>query len=72
MLLADLVVAETPSPRSMLATVVGYALVAVIAYVVLKMFLGTIFWLLRSVLVVALLGGLLLLYLNLKAPDPDD
>lgn len=56
----------------MLASVVGYVLVAVVAYVLLKMVVGTVFWLLRSVLVVALLGGLLLLYLNLKAPDPDD
>jgi uncharacterized membrane protein YdjX (TVP38/TMEM64 family) len=67
--LADWGVAETPGPKSMLATVVGYALVAVVAYVALKMFVGTIFWLFRSVIVVAIIGGLLLLYLNLKAPD---
>lgn len=55
--------------RSALATVVGYILVAIIAYFVLRLFLGTIFWLLRTIIVVVIIGGLFMLYLNLKAPD---
>ena len=52
----------------MLATVVGYVLVAIIAYFVLRIFVGTIFWLLRAVIVVVIIGGLFTLYLSLKTP----
>lgn len=60
--------AQSAGPRSFLATVVGYVLVALIAWVVLGWVLGTIFWLIRTILLVVVIGGLLLLYLNLKAP----
>ena len=52
----------------MLATVVGYILVALIAYFVLRVFLGTIFLLLRTVIVIVVIGGLFTLYLSLKTP----
>jgi hypothetical protein len=51
-----------------LATIVGYVLVAVIAYIVIRMMVGTILWLGRTIMVVVIIGGLLTLYLNLKAP----
>lgn len=57
--------------RSALATVVGWVLLAVIVWVLLRFVLGTVFWILRTVLVVALILGLLWLYLTLKSP-PDD
>ena len=60
--------AESPDARSALATVVGYVLVAIIAYFVLRAFVGTIFWLIRTVVVIVVIGGLFMLYLSLKAP----
>lgn len=51
-----------------MATAVGYVLVAIIVYFVLRAFVGTIFWLIRTVVVVAVIGGLLALYLKLKLP----
>ena len=56
--------------RSVLATVVGWIIVALVAYFVLRMFVGTIFWLIRTVVVVVVIGGLVALYLSLKSP-PD-
>ena len=55
--------------RSVLATIVGYVLVAVVVVVLFNFIIGTIFWLIRTVLIIAVLVGLLLLYLRLKAPD---
>ncbi len=60
--------AESRDSRSMLATVVGYILVALIGYFVLRIFLGTIYWLLRTIIVIVVIGGLFTLYLSLKAP----
>lgn len=57
--------------RSALAAVVGWVVLAVIVWVLLRFVLGTVFWILRTVLVVALILGLLWLYLTLKSP-PDD
>ncbi len=54
--------------RSLLGTVVGYVLVAVIVYFVLRLFVGTIFWLIRTLIVVVIVGGLFALYLRLKLP----
>ena len=39
-----------------------------IAYIVIRMIVGTILWLGRTIMVVVIIGGLLTLYLNLKAP----
>ncbi|MCU1361135.1 MAG: hypothetical protein JWN99_2424 [Ilumatobacteraceae bacterium] len=60
--------AESRDARSGLATVVGWVLVAVIAYFALRFVLGTLFWLIRTVVIIVVIGGLLMLYLNLKAP----
>ena len=55
--------------RSVLATVVGYVLVAVIVVVLFNFVIGTIFWLIRTVLIIVALLGLLTIYLKLKSPD---
>ena len=61
---------EQPSrSRSFLATVVGYLIVIVLAVVVFKFVLGTIYWLLRAFFIVILLVVLLVVYLRLKTPD---
>jgi hypothetical protein len=59
---------ESTTPRSALATVVGWAIVAVIVWLVLTTALGAIFWMVRSLLWVVILGGLIWAYLSLKAP----
>ncbi|MEP7202467.1 MAG: hypothetical protein ABI894_07655 [Ilumatobacteraceae bacterium] len=55
--------------RSLLGTIVGWVLVAVVVVVLFNFIIGAIFWLVRAVLIVALLIGLLLLYLHVKSPD---
>ncbi|MDQ1422705.1 MAG: hypothetical protein QOD72_203 [Acidimicrobiaceae bacterium] len=60
--------AQSRSARSLLGTMVGYILVAVIVYFVLRIFVGAIFWLIRTIIVVVILGGLFMLYLRLKLP----
>ena len=61
--------AESQGARAALATVVGWVIFAVVAYFVLRLFAGTIFWLFRIVLAVVVVGGLLTLYVRLKTPD---
>ncbi len=61
---------EQPSrARSFLATVVGYLIVIVLAVVVFRFVLGTIYWLLRAFFIVIVLVVLLTVYLRLKSPD---
>ena len=55
--------------RSVLATVVGWVLVGVIVVVLFNFVIGTLFWLIRTVLIVVALLGLLTIYLKLKSPD---
>jgi hypothetical protein len=55
--------------RSFLATIVGYVLTAVVAYLAFRMFVGTVYWLIRTVIVIIAIGGLATLYLKLKAPS---
>jgi hypothetical protein len=43
-------------------------LVAIVAWFLLGAIVGTLLWLLRVVLIVAVIGGLLTLYLWLKSP----
>lgn len=59
------------SSRSVAATVVGWVLVIVIGWILLRFVLGTIFWILRGAILIAVVVGLLLLWLTLKAPDDD-
>ena len=60
---------EPSASRSVLATVVGYVLVVVLVVVLFNFVIGTIFWLVRTVLIIVALLGLLTLYLKLKSPD---
>lgn len=55
--------------RSLTATVVGYVLVAVLAYFAFRIFLGTIYWLMRTAILFLAIGLLVTLYLKLKAPN---
>jgi hypothetical protein len=66
--LTDSGMAQSRGGRSLLGTVVGYVLVAVIAYFVLRLFVGTIFWLIRTIIVILIIGGLFALYIRLKLP----
>jgi hypothetical protein len=59
---------ESRDARSLLATAVGWVLVAIVGYVVLRVFLGSFFWLIRTAIVVLVIGGLLTLYVSLKSP----
>ena len=61
--------AQPSRSRSFLATIVGYLIVIVLAVIVLRFVLGTIYWLLRAFFVVILLFVLLVVYLRLKTPD---
>jgi uncharacterized membrane protein YdjX (TVP38/TMEM64 family) len=55
--------------RSFLASIIGYVLAAVVAYLAFRMFLGTVYWLFRLVIMIVAVGGLATLYLKLKAPS---
>jgi hypothetical protein len=63
--------AESSTPRSALATIVGWLIVAVIGWFVLSSVLGAVFWVARGFLWVLILGGLVWAYLALKAPSDD-
>jgi hypothetical protein len=64
---------QPSAARSVLATVVGYVLVGVVIVVLFKFIIGTIFWLVRTVLIIVVLLGLLTIYLRLKSPkSPPD
>jgi hypothetical protein len=62
-------VAQQGRARSFLATIVGYLIVIVLAVVVFRFVLGTIYWLLRAFFIVIVLVLLLAAYLRLKTPD---
>ncbi len=61
---------EPSGTRSVLATVVGYGIVAIIVLILFNFIIGTILWLFRTVVVIVVLVGLLTIYLRLKSP-PD-
>lgn len=61
--------AEQGRARSFLATIVGYLIVIVLAVVVFRFVLGTIYWLFRAFFIVIVLVVLLAAYLRLKTPD---
>ena len=61
--------AELSRPRSFLATVVGYLVVAIIIWFLFGWLVGTILWILRTVLIIVAVVGLIALYLKLKSPN---
>ena len=54
--------------RSLLATVVGWVLAALVAFWLLGALIGTLRFVLRAVITIVVLGALLTLYLRLKTP----
>jgi hypothetical protein len=52
-----------------MATLVGYLIIAVVALVLFHFVVGTILWLLRTVVIVAVILALVTIYLRLKTPD---
>ena len=62
-------VAQQSRARSFLATIVGYLIVILLAVIVFRFVLGTIFWLFRAFFIVIVLVVLLTIYLRLKTPD---
>lgn len=54
--------------KSSLATIIGWVIVALIVFWAFGFIIGTLRWLLRSVLLFALLIGLLFAYFALKDP----
>lgn len=57
------------SPRSTLASIVGWMIVAVVVYLLLGALLATIGFLLRFVVWAIVIGALITLYVNLRSPD---
>lgn len=55
--------------RNLLATVIGWLLVAFLAWMAWGVVVGTLRWLLRTVVIIAVIVGLLWAYLALKTPD---
>jgi hypothetical protein len=53
--------------KSLAATVVGWVIVGVIAFWLLGFVFSTLFWILRSLIWVVVLGGLIWVYFRLKA-----
>ncbi|MDO8363512.1 MAG: hypothetical protein Q7V88_11495 [Actinomycetota bacterium] len=54
--------------KSSLATVVGWLIVVLLVFWAFGFILGTLRWLIRSLLMFLILGGLLVAYLALKDP----
>ena len=55
--------------RSLVATVVGYIIVALVVLILFRFVVGTIFWLVRALFIVVVLVALVAIYLRLKSPD---
>jgi len=54
--------------RNAAATAVGYVIVAIILWYVLKWLVGTLFWLIRTLFLVIVLIALIFVYVKLKSP----
>ena len=61
--------AASDRSRSLLATVIGWILVAIVVFVALRVLLGAVGFLVRGVVLIVVVVGLLWAYLALKAPD---
>jgi hypothetical protein len=55
--------------RSLVATIVGYVIVALVVLFLLQFVIGTIFWVLRALVVIVILLVLVTIYAKLKSPD---
>lgn len=54
--------------RSILATIVGYAIVALVVIWLLNFVAGTIFWIVRTIVAIVVVLALITLYFKLKTP----
>lgn len=63
-------VAGSGGVRGLFASAVGWVIVAIVAFLLFGFVIGTIRFLFRIAILVAVLGGLLWLYLRLRG-DPD-
>ncbi|HZY08707.1 MAG TPA: hypothetical protein VFE69_13210 [Ilumatobacteraceae bacterium] len=63
---------EQSGGRSLLATIVGWFLVAVIILVLFHAVVGTVLWLFRTLVIIVVIVGLIALYLRLKSPPDSD
>ena len=54
--------------RALLATVIGWVLVAIVAWLALRFVFGVLGFVVRGVLLIVVVVGLLWAYLTLKAP----
>ena len=59
---------ERSTGRSILASAVGYVIAAIVIIWLLGAVIGAVLWLVRTVIVVAVVLGLVALYLKLKTP----
>jgi uncharacterized membrane protein YdjX (TVP38/TMEM64 family) len=60
---------EPSGARSVLATIVGYVIVAIVVLVLFHFIIGTILWLFRTLVIIVVILGLITIYLRLKSPD---
>ena len=56
--------------RSAIGSIIGFVIVGLIAFWLLHAVIGSIFWLIRSLVFIAVVGALIYVYLSLKSP-PD-
>lgn len=55
-----------PSPRSFFANLIGLVIVGLLGWWVLRSVLGSVFWLVRTAVLLVILGGLLWLFLAVR------
>lgn len=60
---------EPSGARSVLATIIGYIIVAIVVLFLFHFIIGTILWLFRTLVIVVVLLGLVTIYLRLKSPS---
>ena len=60
---------EPSGARSVLATIIGYVIVAIVVLFLFHFIIGTILWLFRTLVIVVVLLGLVTIYLRLKSPS---
>ncbi len=60
--------ARSDTARSWTASLVGWVLVVIVAFVAFRFVIGSIFWMLRAAVIVALIIGLFVLWQKLKTP----
>ena len=63
---------EQSGGRSLLATIVGWFLLAIIVLVLFHAVVGTVLWLFRTLVIIVVIVGLIALYLRLKSPPDSD